>query len=126
MSRQKAQGTGWETELVHRAHDLGVMASRLAEGGSKDEGDVWIVNPPGDTQHTITALAWKRLVGDGRRRPDGERDVVVLTTNDFLNIVRLLSIYEPEIGWVVECKARQQLNVTRALHKARWKAGRRE
>lgn len=125
-NRPKKQGTEWESELVRRAHDRGLMASRLAEGGSADDGDVWVINPPGDASNTRVALAWKRLTGSGgHRTPDGVRDGVFITTDDFLELVALASIEDNGLGWVIECKATQNLNVTRVLDRARRKAMRR-
>ncbi len=40
MSKQKAQGTKHESWLVNRLKDAGYKAKRLAEGGTRDEGDV--------------------------------------------------------------------------------------
>lgn len=40
MSKQKAQGTKHESWLVSRLRDAGYMSKRLAEGGTRDEGDV--------------------------------------------------------------------------------------
>ena len=123
MSKSKAQGTRWETELVRRAHDMGLMAARLAEGGSNDKGDVWLINPPGDASNTHVAVAWKRLVGDSAHRsPDGIRDGVFIPTEAFLELITAHSISNPDIGWVVECKATQTLNLTRTLAKAQRKA----
>jgi hypothetical protein len=119
MSKPKAQGTSWETEFVRRAQQAGHVAARYAEGGTHDVADVWIGDPqpaPGD----ITVLAWKRLVGEGRRQPDGERDVVVIRTDDFLRI--LSHVGSPVVH--VECKATQALNVTRVLFRARGKVAR--
>lgn len=125
MNKPKMQGTGWESEFVARARSVGIMADRLPEHGSGDDGDVWLVNPPGDTSNTSVALAWRRLVpshSGNRRVPDGVRDGVFLRTEDFLWLVQAASIVNNDVGWVIECKARQNLNVTRALEKARRKA----
>ena len=40
MSKQKAQGTRHESWLVNRLKESGHKAKRLAEGGTRDEGDV--------------------------------------------------------------------------------------
>lgn len=120
MSKQRDAGTKWETELVRRAQDAGLVAGRHTEGGTNDVGDVWIGAPtpePGD----MTVLAWKRLTGDGQRRtPDGERDVVVLRLDDFYYLLAAASKH-PDFAIHVEAKARQTLNVTRELFKARGK-----
>lgn len=119
MSRQKAQGTRWETELVRRAHDHGLTAARHAEGGTDDVADVWIGDPTPE-HGDLTVVAWKRLVGDGARRvPDGERDVVVMRLDDLFAL--LVTPNRSDIAIHVEAKARQTLNVTRELFKARGK-----
>ena len=117
--RPKDQGTRWESELVRRAQDIGILAGRLAEGGITDQGDVWLLDTP-DSELAKVAVAWKRLTGEGSRRtPDGERDVVILRTDDFLELLWALDSAYPYC-WVVEAKATQNLNVTRVLAKA-WK-----
>lgn len=40
MSKQKAQGTRHESWLVTKLREAGHAARRLAEGGTRDEGDV--------------------------------------------------------------------------------------
>lgn len=123
VNRPRRQGTSWETELVTRARAQGLLADRLPEAGISDTGDVWLINPRGNRTNTKIALAWKRLTGQGgHRTPDGVRDGVFITTQDFLELVTAHSILHPDIGWVVECKATQALNVTRTLDRARRKA----
>jgi hypothetical protein len=51
MSKSKAQGTRWETEVVGKAQAAGLDAWRLAEGGSGDPGDV-AVNADADDGET--------------------------------------------------------------------------
>jgi hypothetical protein len=48
MSKSKAQGTRFETDIVRLAQLGGFQAWRLAEGGGGDPGDVVIVTPSGD------------------------------------------------------------------------------
>ena len=101
-----------------------MIAARLPEGGMKDYGDIWLNAPPGGPYPLISVVAWKRLTGSATRRtPDGDRDVVVLSTDDFLYIL-FHALYHPEFedAVIVECKATQTLNVTRTLAKARRKA----
>lgn len=123
VNRPKMQGTACETELVNRLQKRGLLAARLAEGGSADQGDVWALAPPRPAGNRV-ALYWKRLVGEGaRRRPDGMRDVVVLDTEDFLDLLVMWMIQKGDIdSWVFEVKATQALNVTRVLAKAIRKA----
>ena len=137
MSKSKAQGTAWEREFVNRLQDAGLMADRLPEGGSHDRGDVWIGAPPDSKSFSVVAVAWKRLTGSRQHRsPDGERDVVILATDDFIRLLKAnmgqivpihpedpLSLHQiKDLNIVVECKATQTLNVTRTLAKAREKA----
>lgn len=131
MNKPKAQGTAWESEFVRRARDAGLMADRLPEGGLRDAGDVWINDTPSNHKTRsgwdIPVVAWSRLVDTGgdRRSPDGERSVVVISTDDFLKLALQAGAY----AFVVECKSREKLNVTRELANAKrklaaWKAGR--
>ena len=106
MNKPRMQGTAFETWLVKWLNRIsGVVAERLAEGGSQDQGDirfydmfeqVWYVECKArevlnvtrelskarlkspDPQHTV--LAWKRLVKNGgkRRVSDGEPVVIVM------------------------------------------------
>ncbi len=117
MSKNKAQGTRFESALVNIANAFGLDAQRIAEAGINDRGDIEILgNYP---NRTVVALAWKRLVNKGgvKRGPDGEPVVVVVSLHDFLTLLGLA-----EVSAVIECKAAERLNVTRALHKAIEKA----
>ncbi len=122
------QGQRWRRELVERARARGLVAGYLAEEGIYDPNDAWIGAVPEKNMSADdrVILAWKRLTGDGSRRtPDGERDVVVLSTADFLDLVYWSTSREQlDVGWVVECKARENVNVTRILGKARKKLAR--
>ena len=40
VNKPKIQGTAFETLIVNKLNEYGFKARRLAEGGSKDEGDV--------------------------------------------------------------------------------------
>ena len=40
VNKPKRQGTAWEGQVRDRLHTVGIEAKRLAEGGSKDEGDI--------------------------------------------------------------------------------------
>ena len=120
VNRPKMQGTALETAAVKAAEAYGMAARRIAEGGSKDLGDVFVSGGYGqETPHV--AVIWKRLVkGDGaRRKPDGEPIVAVLSFPDYLELLRLA-----ETSAIWECKATQTLNVTRTLSKAKAKAQR--
>lgn len=145
MNKPKAQGTAWETELVKLASLYGIPASRIAEGGSRDIGDVRLDlgGPLAEGEYGPrlgTALAWKRLVNSGgsRRTPDGVRDVAVVELELLLSLLALLRVaYQTtalastpghgDMGYllsrlpdaiVIEAKAAERLNVTRVLAKA--------
>lgn len=120
MSKNKKQGTAFETWTRKALNSLGIGARRIAEGGSNDEGDVeahldgitrWVIECKArsslNIQETLgkarrkaggapVILVWKRLVrvaGKQIRQPvDGERIVVVLGWDDF---VRLLTNAAP-------------------------------
>lgn len=115
MSKPKAQGTRHESWIVKELDAIGVTARRIAEGGSADEGDVeafingerWVLE--GKATQTLNvqkilgkarkkaggstpvAVIWKRLVkvaGMVNRQPvEGERTVVILSWEDFINLV---------------------------------------
>ena len=118
MSKNKQQGTAFETWTRKALNALGIEAKRIAEGGAHDEGDVeahfgerWVIeckarstlNPQqvlGKARRKAggapVILVWKRLVrvpGKQVRQPvDGERVVVILGWDDF---VRLLTNAAP-------------------------------
>ena len=117
MSKAKAQGTSWESEVVKDAKALQMESRRHAEGGSDDEGDVeifaderWLVECKAkqtlNIQDTLAkaiakgkaqghngpvAVAWKRLVkaaGSSRRAPvAGMRAVVIVEYGEWLRIL---------------------------------------
>lgn len=116
MSKPKAQGTRHESWIVKELDAIGVTARRIAEGGSADEGDVeaaingkrWVLE--GKATQTLNvqkilgkarkkaggstpvAVIWKRLVkvaGMSNRQPvEGERTVVILSWEDFVELVK--------------------------------------
>lgn len=120
MSKNKKQGTAFETWTRKALNALNIKARRLAEGGACDEGDVeahldgqtrWVIECKArgslNVQQTLgkarrkaggapVILVWKRLVrvtGKQVRQPvDGERIVVCLSWEDF---VRLLTNAAP-------------------------------
>jgi hypothetical protein len=119
------------------AAEAGLDASRIAEGGNADLGDIWISLNPGQVDPDLdTALAWKRLTSSSgkRRTPDGVRHVAVVELRLLLQLLAVLRVaYQsdpaqssvpPELlallpdAIVVEAKATQQLNVTRTLANA--------
>ena len=111
--RPKDQGTRLESGLVAAARAVGLIARRLAEGGSADEGDVEIHDAAGDrwvveckaraamSLHPALAKAqrkapdarvavlWKRLVkvdGKARRVPAGPA-LVAMPLTDYLDLL---------------------------------------
>lgn len=120
MSKNKAQGTRFETWTRKALNALNIKARRLAEGGAYDEGDVeahldgttrWVIECKACSSLNVqqilakarrkangapVILVWKRLVrvpGKQVRQPvDGERVVVCLSWEDF---VRLLTNAAP-------------------------------
>jgi hypothetical protein len=113
MSKQKAQGTAWESELVRRAKAAGLDSRRLAEGGSADEGDLEVIAGgirvvvEGKARAALGAhaalakaqtkageepavVAWKRLVrrdGSTRRITTGVRDLMLVPTDLFFALL---------------------------------------
>ena len=116
MSKPKAQGTRHESWIVKELDAVSISARRLAEGGSEDEGDVeatingtrWVLEGKATQSlnvqkilgkarrkaggSTPVAVVWKRLVkvaGYQNRQPvEGERTVVILSWEDFVNLVK--------------------------------------
>lgn len=107
MSKQKQQGTKLETFVAKMLN-----GERIAEGGSKDKGDVrffWnnieffveckarqslnvtreLAKAIRKSKSDFTALVWKRLVKTegSRRQPDGIPIVVCLSLDTFVEIV---------------------------------------
>lgn len=103
MNKPKKQGTEFETWCVNWFVKRGFKATRLAEGGSKDEGDIELINKFG-TRFVIEArhranlnthealpraegkssapviLAWKRLgrkKGNTRRTAKGPPNITL-------------------------------------------------
>lgn len=116
------QGTQWETDLVLAAKAVGLRADRFPKRGQKGEPDLWIGTP--DVDSAIPVLAWKRLTGkksDGRRKPDGARQVAVLDMADFLYLIRELDHCRNFLGGgqvvtvMVQAKWAAALNPTRVL-----------
>lgn len=114
--RPRDQGTKWETEIVNRAQDMGLAASRIAEGGIYDRGDIeiwgdsklgggyWIVEAKDRANLNIhlalskarlkahrleSVVAWKRRIRKGQnvnRTQDGE-PIVAMTLDLFLELI---------------------------------------
>jgi hypothetical protein len=113
VNKPKAQGTRLESGIVTIARMWGLVARRLAEGGSGDEGDVemfaddgtrWVLEckaraalnlhdayckaaakAPGER----VALVWKRLVrkGDNVRRTAAGPVLVAIPLEDYLDLL---------------------------------------
>jgi len=111
MNKPKMQGTAFESWCVRAMQMMGLDAKRIAEGGSKDLGDVeinagnrtWFMECKSTQTLNVTrvlgkartksgsprftVLAWKRLTklkeGQKKRRPDGEPIVVSMGWDTF-------------------------------------------
>lgn len=117
VNKPKAIGTAWETAVVQRlASAHFIDPRRIAEGGSKDIGDVefrdwdgehWVVECKARANLNVTqtlykaqrkaprgsrvVLAWKKLTrkGDNQRRSaDGTADVVVMDWATYMYLMR--------------------------------------
>lgn len=111
MSKEKIQGTNFETWTLKQLLEAGIPAKRLPEGGSKDEGDLeaiiheqrWVIECKARQQLSIqqtlgkarqkaqglpVMVWWKRIIpsaGKTTRQPvGGERVIVALSEKDFL------------------------------------------
>lgn len=106
------QGTRWESDLRDAFKKDGFMSDRYPKRGQKGEPDLWVCTQK--NEETLGILAWKRLVGKRsakeRRKPDGIRDVVVMSLDDF----RKLLPYVP-YDFDIQAKWTARLNVTRTL-----------
>ena len=125
VNKPKLQGTAFESYLAKRFQSIGLFSRRIAEGGSKDLGDVEVVLGSGlaftveakatqtlnvtrvlnkariKSGHGVTTvLAWKRLVklkdGEKRRKPDGEKMVVVMGQDTWELLLSMIDSMERE------------------------------
>ena len=62
VNKPKIQGTAFETLTVNKLNDYGFKARRLAEGGSKDEGDIECEVP------FVGILPYPRVVLEAKHR----------------------------------------------------------
>lgn len=109
------QGTAWESEIREQAKKNSANADRYPKRGQKAEPDLYI---GAEDLPAVPAVFWKRLVGlksDGRRKPDGERKVVVIGYNDFMQYI----LPHVPVRWEIQAKWTSTLNVTRTLHELR-------
>lgn len=117
------QGTKWETETVKACENRELVAQRLVKQSQKDEADVKI---QGNSTHWhIPVVAWKRIVKtDAKvRQPLGERKVVIIGFDDFLDILEELwkhgrdfRVDDAEVPTIwVQNKWVQQISVTKVL-----------
>lgn len=110
----KKQSTEWESSLVSLGQGLGFEADRYPLRGQAGEPDLYWRSGPG-TGRAVPVLAWKRLVGvkrEGRRKPLGVRDVIVLTPEDFAYLAERAAING---YYLFQAKAAQQISVTKVL-----------
>jgi hypothetical protein len=136
MSKNKAQGTAFETWTRKALNALDIKARRIAEGGANDEGDVeaqlagderWVIECKATSALNIqqilgkarrkangapVILVWKRLVrvaGKQKRQPvAGESVVVILGWDDF---VQLITQAEPTAEMVQPTDNQEDTNV---------------
>ena len=113
MNKPKMQGTAFESWLVERFRGEKLESARFAEGGSNDIGDLWVddefeqmwvVEAKATERLNVTrvlgkaikkggprtVLIWKRLIKTGKkvRQADGEKVVVVLSLDLFVELLR--------------------------------------
>lgn len=121
------QGTEWESEIVNNVKkDLSAVSDRYPKRAQIGEPDLFMQfhAHAGTIKHTrvLPALFWKRLVGkkgNGPRRPDGVRRVVVIPAEDYLYLLERASFHEALRGVgikvLVQAKWTTNLNVTKVL-----------
>jgi len=62
VNKPKIQGTAFETLTVNKLNKYGFKARRLAEGGSKDKGDIECENP------FIDRLPYPKIIFEAKHR----------------------------------------------------------
>ena len=62
VNKPKIQGTRFETLIVNKLNEFGFKAKRLAEGGSKDEGDIECFNS------FLSILPYPRIILEAKHR----------------------------------------------------------
>ncbi len=112
-NKPKQQGTAWESALVERFRGENLESARFAEGGSNDIGDLWVddefelmwvVEAKATERLNVTrvlgkaiekggartVLIWKRLIKTGKkvRQADGEKEVVIMTLDLFIELMK--------------------------------------
>jgi hypothetical protein len=93
-----------------------MQALRLVKRGEKNEADVYLWGSGGDWE--IPALFWKRIVkkpGKKVRQPLGERKVVVLRYEDFMDMLSVMYTEGVAPAVWVQAKWAEQLSVTKVL-----------
>jgi hypothetical protein len=114
------QGTEWETATVNDAKERGIPAIRLVKQSQKNEADVLIGNSHVHPQGWhIPVVFWKRLApkkrGQAKRQPLGERYVVIIGRDDFMEIMEMLWTENLAPTLWVQNKWAEQISVTRVL-----------
>jgi hypothetical protein len=108
VGKQVDQGTRFESRMVNNAHKAGRAASRLPKTGVKDEPDLQIrghsVHPAVGVEH------WLKIPGQKRRT--AIRYVAI--PEDVFNLMLALD-EEQEMGFLVQAKSRQAINVRKTL-----------
>jgi hypothetical protein len=111
MTKQVAQGTTWESEIVKIFEALGFFAARQPKTAKHSEGDVLLLGP-GDRQ--IPVVMWKQFRqgnGNGHKRV-GHR-TVTMNISDFAWLVVQARSGIRAI-WI-QAKATERLNAPKEL-----------
>lgn len=121
MSASKKQGTALETDVVKEARMRGIRAQRIAEGGTRDRGDVELYTHAGRVifeckaraalslhdawckarakadPGAVVGVVWKRLVrkGGNQRRTAAGPTLVAVPLDDYLDL--LARIGDPRV-----------------------------
>jgi hypothetical protein len=108
MGKQTKQGTTYESHLRNRALLQSRTARRLAKAGQAHEADVEI-----EGGSMRPAVAWQHwIVTEGHARRKSFRTVTILEEDWW----KLLSMdTEHELGWHIQSKSTQRLNVSAIL-----------
>ncbi len=112
------QGTIWEGKIRDRARAFGFQSDRYPKRSQKHEPDLYIQTMRNDYHFSYPVLFWKRLVGkkgSGPRKPDGERNVVVIGYDDFMEMLSLMGEEGIPLRLEVQAKWAANVNVTRIL-----------
>lgn len=115
------QGPRWEKYLEDWGNTLAYpwRGVRLTGRGQvKNEADNVLANHYGKAEINLFAVAWRRLVKSNpdakRRSPLGERDIIVMSLEDFGQLVSLVEDRADVSIWI-QAKAAEKISVTKEL-----------